>query len=94
MIQDCNDGAEHAGELSEKLTGMLCHVNLIPVNAAEGSVYKPSDRPHILQFQNILSKSGIQVTVRRSLGGDINASCGQLVNQNWKDQDERRWFAK
>ena len=57
---------------------MLCHVNLIPVNEVAESPFKPSSSDRIQRFVDILEKSGINATVRRKLGSDIDASCGQL----------------
>ena len=67
-----------AKELAQRLKGMLCHVNLIPVNAVLECGNKPSDSESIYKFAEILKKAGINVTIRRTLGSDINASCGQL----------------
>ena len=78
MIKGVNDSAENANELGKKLKGMLCHVNLIPINEVKESPYKPSDKKQIENFVKILSSYGITATVRRKLGADINASCGQL----------------
>lgn len=78
MLSGFNDTDECARLLATKLKGMLCHVNLIPVNEVEESPYKPSSPERIERFIQILSKSGINATVRRKLGSDIDASCGQL----------------
>ena len=78
MIDSVNDSDQCAKELSEKLHGMLCHVNLIPVNTVKGSDFIKSKLERQQAFVNILSKRGITATVRRTLGSDINASCGQL----------------
>ena len=78
MISGVNDSDECANELGKKLKGMLCHVNLIPVNSVKERDYKRSDNTRINDFIKILQKYGINVTVRRTLGSDINASCGQL----------------
>ncbi len=78
MVGGVNDSDACAKELASKLKGTLCHVNLIPVNAVEGKDQKPSSRNRIAAFQKILEQSGITATVRRTLGSDINASCGQL----------------
>lgn len=80
MISGVNDSDECARELAKKLSSMLCHVNLIPVNRA-GNVdedFQKSSRERLNRFSEILSKSGVTVTIRRTLGADINASCGQL----------------
>lgn len=78
MVNGVNDTDVCAKELAQKLKGSLCHVNLIPVNAVEGKAQKASARPRIQAFQKILEQYGITATVRRTLGSDINASCGQL----------------
>ena len=78
MISGVNDSDACARELGRKLKGMLCHVNLIPVNSVKERDYKKSSDNRIAEFIKILEKYGINVTVRRTLGSDINASCGQL----------------
>lgn len=80
MISGLNDNDACATELARKLAGMLCHVNLIPVNGIDNkkSTYKKSSREQLERFVKILSRRGITATVRRTLGADINASCGQL----------------
>ncbi len=81
MIHDVNDSSACAAELASRLRGMLCHVNLIPANHVEGKTYRKSSIARIKAFSTILENSGIPVTVRRTLGADINASCGQLRRQ-------------
>ena len=78
MIRDVNDSAETAELLARKLNGIASHVNLIPLNNIEESPLKPSSRKTIMEFQQILERHGIPATVRRTLGSDIDASCGQL----------------
>ena len=78
MIKDVNDTTECANELSKKLKGILCHVNLIPANEVPEKGHERSDDNNINNFKNILEKNGLTVTIRRTLGSDINASCGQL----------------
>lgn len=78
MIDGVNDSDENARELAGKLSGLLCHVNLIPVNPVERTGYRKSGRERLERFSSILEKKGLTVTVRRTLGSDINASCGQL----------------
>ncbi len=78
MISGVNDSDECAAELGKRLKGMLCHVNLIPVNSVKERDYKKSSDLRIRDFIKILNKYGINATVRRTLGSDINASCGQL----------------
>lgn len=84
MIDGLNDSDACAEELASRLKGMLCHVNLIPVNAVEGKQQQRSSRERIRSFVSVLENRGINVTVRRTLGADINASCGQLRRQESK----------
>lgn len=81
LIGGVNDSDECAEELADRLRGSLCHVNVIPANEVEGSGMKRSTRDRQRAFCSILSKRGINVTVRRTLGADILASCGQLRGQ-------------
>ena len=81
MMAGVNDSDECAKELAHKLRGMLCHVNVIPANAVEGKAHKASSRARLQAFCDILKTNGINVTVRRTLGSDIEASCGQLRRQ-------------
>ena len=60
------------------MKGLPCHFNLIPLNHVEESPLKPSSREAVARFQKILEDGGVTATVRRTLGGDIDASCGQL----------------
>lgn len=78
MIKGKNDTDECATELSKILKGIMCHVNLIPVNPVRENDYEKSDRKAIERFCARLNGLGINTTIRRTLGGDINASCGQL----------------
>lgn len=78
MISGVNDSDECAKELAGRLKGMLAHVNLIPVNEVKETGYKKSGEDRIKRFMQILTSYGINTTVRRTLGSDINASCGQL----------------
>ena len=78
MISGVNDSDENARELANRLSGMNCHVNLIPVNTVEGTGYIKSNIKRQQSFIDILAEKNITATVRRTLGSDINASCGQL----------------
>lgn len=86
MIAGENDSEQDAKALAGLLKGMLCHVNLIPVNTVQGNGYKKSSRINIDNFKNILESRGIETTVRRELGSDISAACGQL-RKNRLDSD-------
>ena len=78
MIGGVNDSRENAKELIRRMKGLPCHFNLIPLNHVEESPLKPSTREAVAAFQKTLESGGIPATVRRTLGGDIDASCGQL----------------
>ena len=86
MIAGVNDTEEHAKLLLKRLKGMGAHMNLIPLNHVEESPLKPSTRGAVMRFQKILEDGGIPATVRRTLGGDIDASCGQLRRKYSKEQ--------
>ncbi len=82
MIHGVNDSPFCARSLGELIKGTLCHVNLIPVNPVKGTGYNPSADKSISAFRDILSRYHVNSTVRRTLGADINASCGQLRGKN------------
>ncbi len=86
MLSGVNDSDECARLLASKLKGMLCHVNLIPVNEVAESPFKPSTPERVEKFVEILGKNGINATVRRKLGSDIDASCGQLRQKENKNR--------
>ena len=85
MINGVNDSEENAKELLRRLKGLPAHFNLIPLNHVEESPLKPSSRNAVARFQKILEDGGIPATVRRTLGGDIDASCGQLRRKYTKE---------
>lgn len=78
LIEGVNDTKEHAAQLISLLRGKLCHVNLIPVNKVEGTGYEKASKKNIMTFKEMLEKGGVNATVRRTLGQDIEAACGQL----------------
>lgn len=78
LIRGVNDTPAQAEELAGLLKGMLCHVNLIPVNYVEEAGYHSTGRAQIYAFQKVLMRHGINATIRRTLGADISAACGQL----------------
>ena len=78
MIRGVNDSDACAEELADRLKGMLCHVNLIPANEIRENDYQRSDAARLRRFQSLLEQRGLTVTIRRTLGADIAASCGQL----------------
>ncbi len=87
MIDGVNDSEENAKELLRRLKGLPAHFNLIPLNHVEESPLKPSSKAAVARFQKILEDGGITATVRRTLGGDIDASCGQLRRKYTKEQN-------
>ncbi len=82
VIDGVNDSSENAQELAERLRGWLSHVNLIPLNEVKGRVYRTAKADSVVAFKRILERNGVAVTVRRTLGSDIDAACGQLRRNN------------
>ncbi len=78
LVDQVNDEEEHAKELSALVKGLNCHINLIPVNPIKERNYRKSESKKIQKFKNILEKNRINVTIRREMGSDIDAACGQL----------------
>ncbi len=78
LINNFNDSTEQALELGRLLKGMLCHVNLIPLNQVDEREYRQSNLSRVRAFCNTLEKVGIPVTIRKEMGADIDAACGQL----------------
>jgi len=87
MINGLNDSPQQAKELLALLKGLPAHVNLIPLNHVEESPLKPSTKAAVAAFQNVLESGGVTATVRRTLGSDIDASCGQLRRKYTKQQN-------
>ena len=85
MIDGVNDSVANAKELLRRLKGLPAHINLIPLNHVEESPLKPSSRAAVAAFQKTLEEGGLTATVRRTLGGDIDASCGQLRRKYTKE---------
>jgi 23S rRNA (adenine2503-C2)-methyltransferase len=84
LIKGVNDSEENALELASRLHGSMCHVNLIPVNDVKENNYIRSSEGSIRAFASVLEQNAVEVTVRRRLGSDINAACGQL-RKRYKD---------
>ena len=82
LAKDNNDNLDDAKELVNLLKGMLCHVNLIPINKIENGKYSKSTNENIIKFRDYLNSKGITATIRRELGSDIDAACGQLRRKN------------
>ena len=87
MINGVNDTQEAAQLLLKRLKGLPAHMNLIPLNHVEESPLKPSTRQAVMRFQQTLEEGGIPATVRRTLGSDIDASCGQLRRKYTKEKE-------
>ncbi len=87
LIEGVNDSDACAKELASRLRGIMCHVNLIPANPVKDNGFNKPDRKKIIAFQKKLEKYGITATVRRTLGADINASCGQLRKKTKEEID-------
>ncbi len=81
LISGVNDNLTEADKLAALVKGKLCHVNLIPVNKVKETGFDKSSRQRVDEFRTRLEKRGISATVRREMGSDINAACGQLRNQ-------------
>ena len=86
LAKDNNDNLDDAKELVKLLKGMLCHVNLIPINKIENGDYVKSTNENIIRFRDYLNKNGIVATIRRELGSDIDAACGQLRRKSIKEE--------
>ena len=78
LAKDNNDNLQDAQDLVKLLRGMLCHVNLIPINKIDNGKYTKSTNENIIKFRDYLNAHGIVATIRRELGSDIDAACGQL----------------
>lgn len=82
-----NDSTADAIELASRLKGIMCHVNLIPANPVKENSFKKPDKKAIIAFQKKLENCGLTATIRRTLGADINASCGQLKKKTKEEID-------
>jgi 23S rRNA (adenine2503-C2)-methyltransferase len=86
LIEGVNDKKEHAYQLADLLKGMLCHVNLIPINYVKEIGFKKAANEKVMMFKKIIENAGISCTVRRELGSDIEAACGQLRRKYLKER--------
>ena len=82
LARDNNDNLDDAKMLVKLLKGMLCHVNLIPINKIENGKFTKSSNENIIKFRDYLNDHGIVATIRRELGSDIDSACGQLRRKN------------
>jgi 23S rRNA (adenine2503-C2)-methyltransferase len=90
LISGTNDALSDAEELAGLLKGMLCHVNLIPLNPVPGTGMKATPREQVLAFQQVLEDAGIATTIRIERGSDIAAACGQLKVEEEQPHSRRR----
>jgi len=88
MIMGVNDSDGHARRMADLLRGLLCHVNLIPLNPIEGCGFQPSSVERVRRFRDILRRAGIPVTVRLRRGTDLRAGCGQLRSARGAERNE------
>ncbi len=86
MVRGVNDSPATAKELAKLIRGMGALVNLIPINPVDGSPYSATDAENVKRFQNMLTELGVNATVRRRLGSDISAACGQLRREAAKEE--------
>lgn len=90
LVKGVNDSRESAEELANLLKGLLCHVNLIPINEVKENDFRKSSKDNIKNFCHILTETGIETTIRREMGSDINAACGQLRRSYLKSKKNLR----
>ena len=90
MIDGVNDTERHARMLAREAKSLAAHVNLIPLNHVEERQFRPSTQGHMKAFIKILEDEGVNVTVRRRLGSDVDASCGQLRRKMQKANEATR----
>jgi 23S rRNA (adenine2503-C2)-methyltransferase len=90
LVKGVNDSSEQAKQLIELLRGLLCHVNLIPINEIRENSYKKSTSDNVKAFYNKLISSGIETTVRKEMGADINADCGQLRRSYLEGENDKK----
>ena len=87
LAKDNNETLEDAQRLVKLLKGMICHVNLIPINKIENGAFVKSSNENIMRFRDYLNDHGVVATIRRELGSDIDAACGQLRRKNLKEEE-------
>ena len=88
MVKGVNDSERQADELAALIRGMGAHVNLIPINPVDGSPYSATDARNVARFQKLLQARGVNATIRRRLGSDISAACGQLRREEMQEKKE------
>lgn len=87
MIDGINDSVDCAHELADQLSNMLCHVNIIPMNRIKEKDFRASSQETVEAFAAVLQRRGLETTVRRRLGTDIDGACGQLRHRYLKDME-------
>ena len=87
LMEGVNDSDACASQLASLTKGMLSHINLIPANPVKENSFKKPDRKRILHFKTLLEQKGLNATIRRTLGADIDASCGQLRGKAKEDEE-------
>jgi 23S rRNA (adenine2503-C2)-methyltransferase len=90
LVKGVNDGSEQAEQLISLLRGILCHVNLIPINEIRENSYEKSTSDNVKAFYNKLTSLGIETTIRKEMGADINAACGQLRRSYLQGENEKK----
>jgi 23S rRNA (adenine2503-C2)-methyltransferase len=90
LVKGVNDGSEQAEQLINLLRGILCHVNLIPINEIRENSYEKSTSDNVKAFYNKLTSFGIETTIRKEMGADINAACGQLRRSYLQGENEKK----
>ena len=88
MVRGVNDSDACARQLADLIRGMGAHVNLIPINPVDGSPYSATDAANVRRFQKMLEDLGVNATIRRRLGTDISAACGQLRREDAKQAEQ------
>ena len=88
MVKGVNDSERQADELAALIRGIGAHVNLIPINPVDGSPYSATDARNVARFQKLLQARGVNATIRRRLGSDISAACGQLRREEMQEKKE------
>lgn len=88
MVNGVNDSPQMAKKLADLIRGMGAHVNLIPINPVDGSPYSATDEANVRRFQKMLEDLGVNATIRRRLGTDISAACGQLRREDAKQAEQ------
>ena len=88
MVNGVTDSPQLAKKLADLIRGMGAHVNLIPINPVDGSPYSATDEANVRRFQKMLEDLGVNATIRRRLGTDISAACGQLRREDAKQAEQ------